>query len=405
MCGYTCNVMPTASTNYLPPITDPANPPTIAVGMSGGVDSNATAYILHDMGYKVIGFTAWTLNGPGKCCNDALINAGRVCEQLGIPYDTVDLRAEFAHYVLNYYNNSYAEGLTPNPCVECNRHVKWEALVDYARKELGADYVATGHYAQRTLEADGSVRVLAATDTAKDQTYMMARVRPDDFKYALFPLGGMTKPEVREIARKANLPEADGKESQDICFVLDGHATYMGQVFGKQRGPIVDIDRDNKTITEHDGFFNFTVGQRKGLGGGADRPVYVIKIDPKTNTVFVGDKQHLECATFTVQQPSWVRPDIGETISDDTPLQVMAQIRYNSPATLATVTPGPEADTLTITMDVPASAVSPGQICGFYSVDGNELWGGGYIQRFLPHATFDPSAITLPTLTEACGIV
>lgn len=130
------------------PNTLPTTKKRIVVAMSGGVDSSVAAYLLAQQGHDLVGLTAWTLNGPGKCCNDALVNAGRVCEMLGMPYDTVDLRAEFAHYVMDYYNNSYEAGLTPNPCVECNRYVKWERLVDYARRELGVDYVATGHYAK-----------------------------------------------------------------------------------------------------------------------------------------------------------------------------------------------------------------------------------------------------------------
>src|SRR4051812_19898059 len=136
----------------------------IAVAMSGGVDSSMAAYLLSQQGYDLVGVTAWTLNGPGKCCNDALVNAGRVCETLGIPYDTVDLRAEFSHFVMDYYNDSYKAGLTPNPCVECNRYVKWEPLVRYAREELGCDYLATGHYAILNENAQGEVNLFRSAD-------------------------------------------------------------------------------------------------------------------------------------------------------------------------------------------------------------------------------------------------
>lgn len=395
--------MPSTLHNFLPPNRTNGRPTRIAVGMSGGVDSNTTAYLLHEQGYEVIGFTAWTLNGPGKCCNDALINAGRVCDQLGIPYDTVDLRAEFAHYVMDYYNASYAEGLTPNPCVECNRHVKWEALVKYARNELDVDYVATGHYAQVMPDESGNVRVFRAVDERKDQTYMMARVRQEDFRFALFPLGGMTKADTRDVARKAELPEADGKESQDVCFVLDGHANYMKGVFGPKIGNIVDIDRNNKVITQHEGFFNFTVGQRKGLGGGADRPVYVVKVDPKTNTVFVGDKTHLDTTTITVQAPYWLHTQHSEQLTNGEPLTTMVKYRYNSPPVPATVKPIND-DTLSVQLNAPASAVTPGQIAAFYDDNFNELWGGGYIDRFLPHGEFDRESVELPVLHEPCSI-
>jgi tRNA-uridine 2-sulfurtransferase len=172
----------------------------VVVAMSGGVDSSVAAYLMAKAGHDVVGLTAWTLNGPGKCCNDALVNAGRVCEMLGVPYDTVDLRAAFSHYVMDYYNNSYQKGLTPNPCVECNRYVKWELLVDYAVQSLGADYVATGHYAilehlepQAGQQKQDSIRVLRSVDEHKDQTYMMARVYPKDLAKTIFPLGAMKK--------------------------------------------------------------------------------------------------------------------------------------------------------------------------------------------------------------------
>lgn len=389
--------------NHLPPLTTNGRRTRIAVGMSGGVDSNTTAYMLHEMGFEIIGFTAWTLNGPGKCCNDALVNAGRVCEQLGIPYDTVDLRAEFTHYVMDYYNASYAEGLTPNPCVECNRHVKWEALVNYARQQLDVDYVATGHYAQVMPDEQGHMRVFRAVDQRKDQTYMMARVRPEDYKFALFPLGGMTKDDTRAVARKAELPEADGKESQDVCFVLDGHANYMKGVFGPKVGNIIDIDRDNKVIRQHEGFFNYTVGQRKGLGGGADRPVYVVKVDPKTNTVFVGDKHHLETSTITVQAPSWLHTKYSHGLASGDTLTSMVKYRYNSPPVHGTIKQLND-ELLTVELSAPASAVTPGQIAAFYDEDFNELWGGGYIERFLPHGEFDRESIVIPVLHEPCPI-
>lgn len=365
--------------------TLPATKKKIAVAMSGGVDSSVAAYLLAQQGHELIGITAWTLNGPGKCCNDALVNAGRVCEMLNFPYDTVDLRAEFSHFVMDYYNQSYEAGLTPNPCVECNRYVKWEKLVAYARETYGVDYVATGHYA-RLHHADNGVKVYRPRDEHKDQTYMMARVYAKDLAHTIFPLGGMVKSEVYAIAREADLPTAYSKESQDICFVLNGQANYMEGVFGSKPGPIVDMDT-GKTLGEHEGYYRYTLGQRKGVKVAAGRPIYVVKVDPTTNTVFVGDKHHLETVRFRVKAVNWL-----ETPQQDS-FESMVKIRYNTPPALGWVHPDPQQPgDLIVEMAEPQMAVTPGQIAAFYDPEYKQLWGGGYIEQFLSHPEFDPNS-------------
>lgn len=357
----------------------------IAVAMSGGVDSSVAAVLMARAGHEVVGLTAWTLNGPGKCCNDALVNAGRVCEMLNIAYDTVDLRAEFAHYVMDYYNNSYEAGLTPNPCVECNRYVKWELLVRYAVEELGVDYVATGHYAiLKPDPASGQVALYRSVDEHKDQTYMMTGVYPRDLQKTVFPLGEMVKPQVLALARELDLPTAYSKESQDICFVLNGQAHYMDITLGKRKGTFVDFDT-GRVLGEHDGYYRFTLGQRKGVGVAAGRPVYVVKIDPHSNTVYLGDAHHLDSTTFIVRRPNWLAPHLtGQT--DLLPFESMVKIRYNTPPTAGTVTPL-DADTLQVTLSAPVSAITPGQIAAFYDTEFRQLYGGGYIDRHLIHAT------------------
>jgi tRNA-specific 2-thiouridylase len=366
----------------------PATKKRIAVAMSGGVDSSVAAYLMAKAGHEIVGLTAWTLNGPGKCCNDALVNAGRVCEMLGVEYDTVDLRAEFAHFVMDYYNNSYEAGLTPNPCVECNRYVKWEMLVRYAVEELGVDYVATGHYAILQPAAHG-FNVFRSVDEHKDQTYMMTRVYPKDLARTLFPLGEMTKPEVVALARELDLPTAYSKESQDICFVLNGQHNYMDLTLGKRKGSFVDIDT-GKVLGEHDGYYRFTLGQRKGIGVAAGRPIYVIKIDPHTNTVYLGDAHHLDSSTFTVLSPNWLVPELANP--NAFPMECMVKIRYNSPPTLGLVELlEPGSDTLKVTLNRPQSAITPGQIAAFYDAEFRQLFGGGYIERFLSHQPFDES--------------
>jgi len=375
-------------TNFIP------NPKKrVAVAMSGGVDSSVAAYLMAKAGHEIVGLTAWTLNGPGKCCNDALVNAGRVCEMLNVPYDTVDLRAEFSHYVMDYYNDSYQAGLTPNPCVECNRYVKWEQLLAYAVNELGVDYLATGHYA--ILEhGQSGVKVLRSVDEHKDQTYMMARVYPKDLTQTLFPLGEMTKPQVVALARELDLPTAYSKESQDICFVLDGQAKYMDMTFGQRKGLLIDIDT-GKTLGEHDGYYRFTLGQRKGIGVAAGRPIYVVKIDPQENIVYLGDAHHLNSSSFTVLTPNWLDPRFEDALAY--PFESMVKIRYNSPPVLGRVERlaseeaaalsgiNPDEVRLKVTLNQPQSAITPGQIAAFYDTEFRQLYGGGYIERHLTH--------------------
>ncbi|MDX2083763.1 MAG: tRNA 2-thiouridine(34) synthase MnmA [Candidatus Melainabacteria bacterium] len=393
--------------NGMAPNWLPEKPARIAVAMSGGVDSSVVAHLLAKAGHELIGLTAWTLNGPGTCCNDALVNAGRVCDDLGIPFDSVDLRAEFSHYVMDYYHRSYQAGLTPNPCVECNRYVKWEALLAYAVNELGVDYVATGHYVNLGRAGDGwqdPVSIYRPLDVRKDQTYMLARVLPQDLQRALFPLGNWRKPDVVAHAKALNIPTAYSKESMDVCFVLNGQADYLQGVLGKKPGPVVDMDT-GQVIGEHEGYFQFTQGQRKGVKVAAGRPVYVIKTDAETNTVYVGDAKHLQSSFFEVVDVNWVVPELpnGQGF-DQGPFEAMVQTRYSSQPVLAQVSPLPKhaeqpVARYLVTCYASQSAVTPGQIAAFYCPDNRQLWGGGYIERHLTHPVFDASQVTsLPDL-------
>jgi tRNA-uridine 2-sulfurtransferase len=397
--------------SYKPRAINPMPPKgaSIAVAMSGGVDSSVAALLLAQAGYKLQGFTAWTLDGPGKCCNDALINAGRVCDTLGIPYDTVDLRDTFKHFVKDHYHSAYLAGLTPNPCVECNRHVKWEPLIAYARETWGVDYVATGHYAQLQPTAytteDPWVKVYRGIDPRKDQTYMMSRVYRQDLQHTVFPLGGMVKPDVVALAKAHDLPTAHSKESMDVCFVLDGQANYLTGQLGKRPGPIVDVDTGN-VVGQHNGYYLFTLGQRKGVQVAAGRPVYVVRIAPETNTIFIGDAHHLDTETFVAQSVYWLHPPQSTL--------VRVKIRYNSPSVLAHIapvnTPTPNAainwhqeQDFTVTLLEPQRAVTNGQIAGFYDETDTQLLGGGYIGQFLPH-TLLPASMTGVQPAEACPI-
>ena len=242
-----------------------------------------------------------------------------------------------------------------------------------------------------------------SVDTHKDQTYMMARVHRSDFEAALFPLGHRTKPQVVAMAREWEIPEADGKESQDICFVLDGHAHYMRDRLGVQDGPIEDIDT-GRMVGRHAGHFGFTVGQRRGLNVSANRPVYVLRVDAANNTVYVGDKHHLETTTFRVLSPHWIQPDVAPSL--ERPLRSMVKIRYASDPVLATITPcsdrsnAPDALLVTVEVacyggharpDLRVLTTKPSVPCG----------GGGYIEAVIPIAPFDPGCpahVTQPLL-------
>lgn len=383
----------------------PERPSRIAVGMSGGVDSSAIAYMLKEMGHEVVGLTAWTLNGPGTCCNDALVNAGRVCEALGCEFDTVDLRAEFHHYVMDYYEKSYQAGLTPNPCVECNRYVKWERLVDYAQEALNCEYIATGHYLsmRRPQGEAGDFTIHRAVDERKDQTYMLARVFPKDLKRALFPLGLWQKADVLAYAKERGIIESSYKESVDVCFVLDGQANYLKGVLGEKTGPIVDIETQ-EILGTHQGHWLFTKGQRKGLGVAAGVPIYVIKTDALTNTVYVGSSIHLESTTFKLKRMNWFKPPRAQELD-----AVMIKVRYAGQPTLGTLRPDPTGtadEDYVVTLQAPQHAITPGQIAAIYDASFQQLLGGGYIDAMLVHEAFDAShAPALPDLNAACDIV
>jgi tRNA-specific 2-thiouridylase len=301
---------------------------------------------------------------------------------------------------MDYYHKSYEAGLTPNPCVECNRYVKWEKLVDYARTELGADYVATGHYinSHRPHGAEGPVHIQRAVDSFKDQTYMLARVYPNDLKHALFPLGLWHKKEVVAYALEKGIPTAKAKESMDVCFVLDGQANYLKQALGSHRGDIVDIDT-GKVVGQHDGHYLFTRGQRRGVNVAAGRPVYVIKTDALSNTVYIGDKEHLDSWHFRVNEVNWLTGSHSE---------VMLKIRYAGDPVLARLEriEGTQNDYQVQLVDAPVSAVTPGQIAVFYDLNNLELLGGGAIETRIEHQPFDAATATanLPDLNANCTV-
>jgi len=347
--------------------------------MSGGVDSSATAALLLEQGYDVIGITLklWPQDcvnrAEDKCCGpQAVTDARSVCHRLGIPYYLIDEAAEFQKHVINYFAAEYKAGRTPNPCVMCNQNLKFGRLIDRA-DQLGAQFIATGHFA-RLERQDGRVLLKRGCDRKKDQSYFLFSLRQDQLARALFPLGEKTKSDTREVARHCQLKTADKEESMEICFVPDkdyGKFLQEAKLAQKHRGEIVDLH--GHVLGHHDGIEFYTIGQRKGLGITTPRPVYVIDLDVEHNRVVVGDDSALDRDEFTVDRCNWIPFDHLAR-----PVEVTAKIRYNHPGAAATVTPlGPGG--ATVKLHEPQRAITPGQAAVFYQDD--LVIGGGWINK------------------------
>jgi len=351
----------------------------VIVGMSGGVDSSAAAAMLLEQGYEVVGITLklWPQDclsrAEDKCCGpQAVMDARAVCAKLGIAYYVMDEAEAFQKQVIAYFAEEYKAGRTPNPCVVCNEKLKFGALLDRAR-QLGAERVATGHFARLEKSGDGGRTLLKkGRDARKDQSYFLFSLRQHQLERALFPLGEKTKQDTRAAARERQLKTADKEESMEICFVPDndyGKFLFAANLVQRQRGEVVDL-RGN-VLGHHDGVAFFTIGQRKGLGLSSPKPLYVIELDAARNRVVVGDDSALERDSFNVERCNWIPFDEppGE-------LEVAAKIRYNHPGTPATVRPlcGGRAS---VRLHEPQRAITPGQACVFY--EGDLVVGGGWI--------------------------
>jgi tRNA-specific 2-thiouridylase len=351
----------------------------VIVGMSGGVDSSAAAALLLEQGYEVVGITLklWPQDcvsrAEDKCCGpQAVMDARAVCHKLGIAYYLIDEAEAFQKQVIAYFAEEYKAGRTPNPCVMCNEKLKFGALLDRAR-QLGAERVATGHFARLEKSADGRRTLLKkGRDTRKDQSYFLFSLRQNQLERALFPLGEKTKQDTREVARARQLKTAEKEESMEICFVPDkdyGRFLSAAKLAQPHRGDI--IDARGQVLGQHDGIEFFTIGQRKGLGISSPKPLYVIELDAARNRVVVGDDSALERERFEVERCNWIAfdPPPGE-------MEVSAKIRYNHPGTPATVRPRPGGGAW-VALHQPQRAITPGQACVFY--DGDVVMGGGWI--------------------------
>ncbi len=330
----------------------------VAVALSGGVDSAVTAKLLMEEGYDVVGLT-----GRMTCSKDFDIvaqNAKRVADKLGIEHYVFDATERFDEKVIKYFLNSYASGETPNPCIMCNKFIKWGCLYDYAMNELKSDYIATGHYANLK---DGVL--YPASDEHKDQLYFLFMLDKEHLKKTLFPLSKYRKSEVRELAEKYDLPPKSSKESQDICFIKAPMTTkkYLNNEFGAKDGVFVEKST-GKILGHHDGFWQYTIGQRKGIGIAAPNPLYVIGIEPQTNTVYVGAKEDLYTKELILDNVNW---------NCDKEFEALVKIRYNMQAVKAKI------NGLKIIFDEPVSAITKGQACVLYDINDGHLLGGAWI--------------------------
>ena len=345
----------------------------VVVGLSGGVDSSVAAATLHHQGYEVIGLTLWLMKGKGQCCSEGMVDAARLCEELNIPHHIVDSRDVFQENIVDYLVGGYEAGVTPLPCSQCNRAVKFSPMLNYARTELGTDKIATGHYARIHYDrASDRYQLLRAVDRNKDQSYFLYDLTQELLAGSVFPLGNQTKEETRRVASEFGLSTANKPESQDLCLI-EAHGsmqTFLDRYINQKEGDIVDMA--GNVLGKHTGIHHYTIGQRRGLGIAAPEPLYVVKLDAVMNRVIVGDRNaggRLEC---TVSRMNWV--SMAEPTA---PIRVEVQIRYRSQPVPAQIIPL-DNSRIKIMFDEHQFGVTPGQAAVLYK--GEMVLGGGIIE-------------------------
>lgn len=350
--------------------------------MSGGVDSSVAAYLLKEQGYDVIGVTmqiwqeeeAAAQEENGGCCGlSAVDDARRVAMQLGIPYYVMNFREEFREHVMDYFIREYVQGRTPNPCIACNRFVKWESLL---RRSLaiGADYIATGHYARILQLPNGRFALQESVTSGKDQTYALYNLTQEQLSRTLMPVGAYTKEEIRAIAEKAGLQVAKKPDSQEICFIPDhDYAAFIEKNAGRVPPAGNFVTKDGTVLGQHKGITHYTIGQRRGLNLAMGRHVFVTQIRPETNEVVIGESEDVLTKELVCRQLNFMAvPDLRE------PRRVWAKIRYNHKGAFCTVSRTGE-DEITCVFEEEVRAVTPGQAVVFY--ENGCVLGGGTIER------------------------
>jgi len=345
----------------------------VVVGMSGGVDSSVAAYLLKEQGYDVIGVTMRMWQEEGRTCESAetvVEDAKKVADTLGIPHYIADFTDSFKCHVVDNFVSEYLNGRTPNPCIVCNRFIKWEMLLSRA-KELGADYIATGHYARIDKLANGRYALKTSVTASKDQTYALYRLTQEQLSHTLMPIGEYEKDEIRKIAEKIGIPVASKPDSQEICFIPDqDYAAFIGRQSGvklPKEGNFVTTD--GTVIGTHKGIIHYTIGQRKGLNLAMGHPVFVAGIRPDTNEVVIGEAQDVFTHELVCNQLNFMgMEDLEEN------RKAMAKIRYSHKGAMATLE-RIEEDKIRCIFEEPVRAVTPGQAVVFYE-DGYVLGGG-----------------------------
>ncbi len=360
-----------ASKREITPV--PANKTRVAVLMSGGVDSSTTALLLQREGYDVVGVTGWLIKSGSRCCDTGMIDAARVCEQLEIEHHAVDLRELFKREIIDQFHESYARARTPLPCSLCNTLIKWGALMNYGKKLLNAKYIATGHYARVIETADGP-RLGRALDPKKDQSYVLWGITMEQLQSTLLPLGDYTKEKIREIATESGLVSANRPDSQDLCFIPKGQTaqTYLSNFLEVAPGPIIHTVT-GEVMGEHQGTHNYTIGQRRGIGLSHPDPLYVTSLDADMRTVYVGPKESLLRQELTASEVNWLVPNPPQE-----EFRALCKIRYNSPATPATVFPLPDKR-VRVLFEEPQPAITAGQVLGVYDLNDTIIEAGGWI--------------------------
>jgi tRNA-specific 2-thiouridylase len=354
----------------------------IVVAMSGGVDSSVTAALLKEQGNEIIGVTmrvctspenTSAVDGEGKkpAVHDNVLDARDVAKQLDIPFHVINLEEEFQRLVIDYFVEEYFSGRTPNPCVRCNRLIKFDLLLEKAR-QLGGDFLATGHYSRLIREGDGRVRMMKGVDAGKDQSYFLFTLTQEQLASTLFPLGGMTKREVRAVALRYGLKVAEKGESQEICFVPDDNYVRLLEAArgeGTLSGNIVD--RRGNILGRHEGTYRYTIGQRKGLGIAHPHPLYVLGVDVEGKEVIVGAKDELITHGLIASKVNWI------SARPDGPIDATCKIRYRQKQVKCTIIPQAD-DSVEVRFETGEKGVTPGQAVVFY--DGDEVLGGGIIE-------------------------
>ncbi|NLK21601.1 MAG: tRNA 2-thiouridine(34) synthase MnmA [Epulopiscium sp.] len=353
----------------------------VVVGMSGGVDSSVAAYILKEQGYDVIGMTMqiWQdelrdeVGDNGGCCGlSAVDDARRVCQKLNIPHYVVNFKSDFKDKVIDYFIDEYSKGKTPNPCIACNRYIKWESMLSKAL-QLGADYIATGHYAKVVhLPKRDRYALKVSTDTGKDQTYALYNLTQEQLRHTLMPLGNYNKSEIRKIAQDIGLGVATKPDSQEICFIPDNnYGAYIEENYKKPIAPGNFIDIKGNILGKHRGIIYYTVGQRKGLGVSFGKPMFVIGIRPESNEVILGEHEEVFSKILYAHKINFFPMEKIEGS-----IKTMAKIRYSHRAATCTIEMQDD-NTLKCTFDESQRAITPGQAVVFY--DDDIVIGGGTI--------------------------